>query len=202
MSLAAVAHLPQGSVVWTLGMLGSEMYSLKMLKQLAEESHVETLENHVSEDIDQNILFLNRNGVLPPLSIGKLHWQRGSVENERTLLFKSYTILEEWQASASEPISSKHPEKNPATLSNPTQVAAGSFFPHLKIPFIEKLQAATESSSALSYFFHYCPASGSFLEPAGVTQAPSPGRAPSRRGLGPVTWPYDFQGLRSESPDR
>ena len=41
---------------------------------------------------------------------------RGLVKKERNLLFKSYTILEEWQASASVPIPSRTPREKPRHL--------------------------------------------------------------------------------------
>ena len=48
--------------------------------------------------------------------LGKFQRQRGLVEKERGHLFKSYIILEEWQASVLESIPFRTSRENPATL--------------------------------------------------------------------------------------
>ena len=61
------------------------------------------------------IMLLKEVGFRCPPSIGKLQRQRFG-EKERGHLFKNYTILEERQASVSEPFPLKHPKKTPHHL--------------------------------------------------------------------------------------
>ena len=51
-------------------------------------------------------------GFFYTLPIGQF-WKQTFGEKERGLLFKSYTILEEWQAYALEPIPSRIPREKP-----------------------------------------------------------------------------------------
>ena len=69
-------------------------------------------------------------GFCCPLPIGKLQRQR-SGEKKWSLLFKNYVILEEWQASASEPTPSRTPRKKPC---HPFQTNPG-LCPEFLLPF-------------------------------------------------------------------
>ena len=57
------------------------------------------------------LLLPNRDGVLLPATLNSRG--RGLVKKERSFLFKSCTIFEEWQASVPEPIPSRTPRENP-----------------------------------------------------------------------------------------
>ena len=82
---------------------------------------------------------------------------RDLVKKERGCLFKSYSILEEWLASASEPFLSKNSQRKILLLSaRPTSGCAWRSFSHSKIPSFGKHRWLVHNNPGGLFFPHYC----------------------------------------------